>query len=54
MAPSCTVELQASQLKMPVAGAHQVRVHEISCVVCAIDTVNGQLSVDLIAKVEGE
>ena len=39
---------------MPVAHAHQVRIHEISRVERAIDTVNGQLSVDLIVKVEGE
>ena len=39
---------------MPVAGAHQVRVPEILRVVRAVDTVNGQLFVDLIVKVEGE
>ena len=39
---------------MPVADAHQVRIHEISCVVRAVDTVDGQLSVDLIVKVVGE
>ena len=50
---SCTIELHAA-INLPVAGAQQVRIHEDSCVMHAIVTTNGQLSVDLIVKVEGE
>ena len=39
---------------MPVAGAHQVRIHEISCVVRASGTSNSELSVDLNVTVVGE
>ena len=51
---NCTIELQAAQIHLPVAGALQVRGHQISSVVRAVDTTNGQLSTDLIAKVESE
>ena len=39
---------------MIVAGAHQVCLRGVPREVCAIDTVNGKLSVDLLATVEGE
>ena len=39
---------------MSIAGALQVRVREVSRVVRAVDITDGQLSIDLISKVEGE
>ena len=47
---STAIELQVVQNNMPVAGALGVGVHDISSVVRAIDTTNGQLSVDLIRR----
>ena len=41
-------------MKYNTPAADEVRVHEISRAVCAIDTVNGQPLVDLIVEVEGK